>query len=133
MTVLVLTQAVLLVLTVLCVVGWKRIGCCPLRLMSCCIVLLSFAPHCVVVNALHQDNTVLLCFCTDKAWRKSTILIKIITFLYYLVNSIFLFHFKWCLTVCLKTCDCADIKVEESGAGRLCEPGGFSDVNAAAC
>lgn len=59
MTVLVMTQAVLLVLTVLRLAGWKRIGCCPLQPH----VML----HCLVVNALHQDNTVLLCFRTDKA------------------------------------------------------------------
>lgn len=48
-----------LVLTVLCVVGWKRIGRCPPRphVMSHCVAELW--PHCLVVNAVRQGNTVL--------------------------------------------------------------------------
>lgn len=43
MTVPVLIQAVLLVLTVFCVVGWKRVGCCPLQhnIMSPCVAKMS--------------------------------------------------------------------------------------------
>ncbi len=61
-------------------VGANCVLCCRMKkekafvlfgLMSCCIVSLSCAPHCVVVNALHQDNTVLLCSALIKHGRKA--------------------------------------------------------------